>query len=650
MNPTQSPGLRPRWGDAVRRAQTWRHAGRAEQSPAAHRDTSASPGAAPAGPVNALVDGGVWALVVYAVAVDLGCAAGAVSLGQVRYRVGDLGECTVWMWERLHGAGHQVPRPVLPHHQVGAAAALESLAAVLAQLAHETDPAADDPVVVTWRRVTTLATQPNDLDDGTEFPGWAMCGLWRALPALAAAVDELLVAERGGRARGEQVRLLGATGITTTGQLTAEVGVVADRAVVTAPAWPVDHGRRDLQSGPPTGYHLRFRDRATGTPGRHGIGPIPPEQLGDDTAAWTPTTPTPPGLRGAAIRLDIPLSVASIIGVAAHAELDRAAAGAADRDLANALRAAAPSTSRGRVLPRAMADTDDPQRLAAIGRLWALRDLELALAGDSTAARVAERRRRQELPEASPPATASQLTGHVANAHREREALQAAAGEPLQELVTGRPRAALLQWLDAVEYTTPPQRQALDGVRAGDTSLDAVRQLLAGEGFVEVLDDLTDHDCDHQRGVDLVAVHWEMAWLAVVHAAPAWRDPLGPLEFRTVRIYHQTRPVDPELVSYAHGAGTYGWVDGRRTAVWSGHITITATERSSAGSVRVRLAGLRAFGRPVAPWISPHPVHLDSASTDQQAVLDRLPQAVRELFGPCLTIYQPDTSAGQRPS
>lgn len=132
--------------------------------------------------------------------------------------------------------------------------------------------------------------------------------------------------------------------------------------------------------------------------------------------------------------------------------------------------------------------TDTQQQ--AVARLWELRAQELTWPGDSSPARIAERRLHDLVYQVcNPPQADAPVT--LQHDHPDVVPLRLAAGiRPPQQVVTGEDRATLLQWLpEVVRFTTTlQQRMALDGWRTNEDhfvvgSLDSARELLAGEGF-----------------------------------------------------------------------------------------------------------------------------------------------------------------------
>jgi hypothetical protein len=207
--------------------------------------------------------------------------------------------------------------------------------------------------------------------------------------------------------------------------------------------------------------------------------------------------------------------------------------------------------------------------------------------------------------------------------------------EPDQQLVTGRPRRELVQWLTAMSHATSKQVRTLDGL-GPDCDIAAARQFLAREGFVEVLDARGNADSGH-GAVDLLCVNTDTGLIATVTASDPWGR---GTQLSSISVAYNVAVLDLELFLTFRGAG--GMVfdsQDRATNLAFGSLTVHARQGWNNRSLRTTLAALRAFTAPVTPWIHPVwiPLGIDGVPADERrSIMSRLPQAVHELFGPHL--------------
>lgn len=569
-----------------------------------------------------------WALPVYAIAGETGQDVTTVSPAQLRYRLRDRDRYTMWLCARLQRMGHRV-------RNADAAAVTGDLdvdaALALLRVAKEaSSPASDDPVALFWRAATVVTGGTSEMSDGTIVKDRPSCTMWWDRREMIEQLDAVLVLERGGWPAGTRVRTRGVPHfIASDGRLAGEVDVSGDRAVVDSPTWAFDHDRRTLGDGPPTGYRLRYRALATGLGLWESSGRVPGGHLVLDLDPF----PGPTGLAGVVLP-DSPVSTAHAPSAGqVGSEIPPGGSGRPDEDFEAALDVFTliPEPETG------VAGIDDTVRAAALRRLWNLRDRELAMAGDSKPRRVAERIAARAIVAPEDPPTA-----------RELDSLDrltpppplASWCEPDRELVTGRRRAELLQWLpQVVHWCTAKQREALDGLNA-DSTLDDVRRLLADEGFVEVHD--VHGNVDSGTGdVDLILLIANTGLLASLHAPDNGNGPRP----ECVRVAYNAAELDSELVILYGNSGVAFDGQRRRTNVVYGTIYVnTRYPHWPGGSLKVQLAVLRAFCRPVMPWYHPVSLHIGRDGTpaeDQLRVIDALPSEIHELFGPHLRPRDP---------
>jgi hypothetical protein len=449
------------------------------------------------------------------------------------------------------------------------------------------------------------------------------CLLWEWRAAVIPQLDAVLVLERGGWPNGARVRTRGIPQyINGSGKLASEIGVSGDRAVIAAPVWHLDDIRAVIADGPPGNYELHYRELPTGLPSWTRSRPIAAQHLVEDTAPF----PDPDPL--AAIAASAAQST-SVDTVPQRASTENANPSTAQQHVVDELASMLDAPFRPALGPnwhRNMANTDDPHRVAAIRRLWELRDRELLFSGDSRPDRVLERTQRLRDQEKPP------YAADVAKAEYSTDRVQqgrASLGLTDQHLVSGKPRELLSQWLEAMAHCTPRQLEVMDGLKER-CSVDDVRSLLASEGFTEVA---TLNGIGGDAYLDVVAVQPDMGWLAITQA---WE-----LRPQCTRVYFNVELVDADILRLT--AWRQAWnefVDkaGRHPDIRVGDIYVPhhITDWSS---LRVELAALRAFGRSIAPWVESPAVHLgaDGAPANiQREALAALPSAVHSLLGPCL--------------
>jgi hypothetical protein len=573
----------------------------------------------------------LWALPIYAIAHQTGNSVTMVTAAQLRYRLHDRNAYTMWLFEQLDRMGHQVDHPTYPDFVRGRRADAHAARVESQLLRDNTSPQADDPVVRYWRQAILFTADTTEATDTTITTNPATCDLWSHRPEMIRLLDTLLVIERGGWPAGTRVRTHGVPHyVSPTGQLASECGVSPDRAIINAPSWALDHDRQTLADGPAAAYFLEFRrldDHTIGT--TVPFGPIPSTNLTVDVDAF-PGPAGPP-------QLVVPERPPTWPAAAAHADAQGGAQSKDDVRSDESDRLPLDELRPDRTeLPRAMANTDDPFRAAAIYRVWTLRDKELSSVGDSTPRRIAERIANRSYPDPEPSLSSRELATHERLDLNGQERPRAPWCEPDQQLVTGQPRKQLLQWLRAMSNATSKQCRALDGL-GPDSHIAAAREFLASEGFVEVLDARGNVDSGH-GGVDLICVNAPDGLIATVTGSDPWGK---GTQLHSIAVCYNIAALDEELV-WARGGegGTFFDSNRHRTNLLYGTFTVYPRDGWSHCSLRTALAVLRAFTRPITPWI--HPVRLtlgtDGVPDDERrSIIARLPEEVRELFGTMLT-------------
>lgn len=324
-------------------------------------------------------------------------------------------------------------------------------------------------------------------------------------------------------------------------------------------------------------------------------------------------------------------------------------------------------------------EADERYRALALEQLWRLRDSEILHAGHSSPAYIAARI-ANELGYPQPPRPRSKhvLDMEASRPISTRTPRRASWCDPDRQIVTGQHRAELLQWLPEVVglRTTAKQMAVLDGITAR-TSLTYVRELLASEGFEQVADvygnagpapqprALYDYVPVHEQAridaatvppaptgttvanrVALVLCARTDGFLATVHASAF--D--SAVRVQNVSVFYNVMILDQDAF-WAGVTGTHHLAtddDGALTTIQAGAIS-TMPVYPGGGSLRVGLAALRAFARPVAPWYDHPAVHYfaeGSGVTDRaEEILVGLPAWVHDLLGPRLISWDPGGSA-----
>lgn len=341
-------------------------------------------------------------------------------------------------------------------------------------------------------------------------------------------------------------------------------------------------------------------------------------------------------------------------------------------------------------------------RSVAIKRLWQLRDTELRAGGDSAPDRVAVRAANDPYSQRQRPPLYKELIDEE-NYRNLCVLENSLGAVPDRQLVTGGLRPYLSQWITQLTSydTTKRQHEAL-GDLDREATVEQLRLFMASEGFTEVLtasgpddrgfraadihypdvhspgvhhtdaahdrtDDTLTRDVDDRdladpaRGgsgsadanastgrdqaspgtadrvdrMDLVFVSPEIG-IATAHAI-RWLHRPEELYVRRVDIHYNVEVIDQGLTILG-GSYRYGRDENDRpTHVRCG--TLHWHPSVPAGSLRVRLAVMRAFTRPVLPWRYDVLVTVGDDGTPAQEridAIDRLPGYVRDLFGPCI--------------
>ncbi|WP_433531328.1 hypothetical protein ACQPYA_04245 [Micromonospora sp. CA-263727] len=322
---------------------------------------------------------------------------------------------------------------------------------------------------------------------------------------------------------------------------------------------------------------------------------------------------------------------------------------------------------------RTVVEADERSRARALDQLWRLRDEELIRAGHSTPEYIAVRVVTDPgYPKPPPPMLKHALDEEVSFMSRTVPVPVASWCDADRQIVTGLHREQLLQWLPQVvgSYATRRQMDVLDGITAR-TSLAFVRELLASEGFEQVCDvygnagpapepralydyrpmwALYDAVIEQQDAtgegvpdrVALVLCSRVDGFLATVYAV----DVGGGLKVQDVRVFHTVMVLDQELC-WASMGGSHSFAcdeHGTRTTIQVGSIGAQPAI-ASGGSLRVRLAALRAFTRPVKPWYARPYITFGNSGIDLLSRVDEiltgLPDWVHDLLGPQLTTPSP---------
>ncbi|MGH3997547.1 MAG: hypothetical protein ACRDTJ_08810, partial [Pseudonocardiaceae bacterium] len=290
-------------------------------------------------------------------------------------------------------------------------------------------------------------------------------------------------------------------------------------------------------------------------------------------------------------------------------------------------------------------DPAEKYRAAALARLWLLRDKELRGVGDSTPRRVAERITNDfGYPKPVDPPTLRELeqqeeAEHAHRAYGTWPHKWSPTAPPDRPLLTGRRRELMLQWLEQVtgRLTTNRVSSALDGLTSA-TTFTAARTFLASEGFVQVAnlhhnagapvtihdlrqphrasitiprDAIADPDDMDPGPIDLVFAHPADGHIATLHADALYNN---RRRHEDIRLWFKVLPLDHDMFARLSPSGSYQFDDdGANTAIFDGQ-----SQRSTAGSLRVQLAGLRAFTLPT--WTPLSRVWLGADSADQDVL------------------------------
>lgn len=601
-------------------------------------------------------------LLLYGIAGERSCEPLEVAGGWLRYQCNDPRSCLIWLYAQLRRMGHVVSPPLRVDEmrfrrwvdsRQGAVRRMDDAELGQDEWVHRM---VSDPVVKAWS-LATIFTKETDEYDGVEITWPATCRLVTALPQIASHLDDDILAERGGRSAGERVSSLAIAPYASPMGLTAvEFGVHPHRAIVEGPYWEMDHTARSIADGPPRGYHIRYRDLRTGESDSSAQDLVAAEHLADDAASWDPVTQ---------IAIAVPDALRAIPPLEPGQQLD--ATGRLDPFDAE-LRALshvhqdAPKPHEAQ--PR-LRDPAEKYRAAALARLWMLRDKELFEVGDSTPRRVAQRIANDPgYPQPLDPPTLRQLEQEeeVEQTHRAYGTWPrkwSPIAPPDRHLLTGRRRELMLQWLEQVtgSLTTARVSTALDGL-TGATAITAATTFLATEGFVQVADlhhnagapvavhDLrqphrasitvprdavADPDGLGSGPIDLVFAHPADGQIATLHA-DALRG--NRRRHEDIRLWFKVLPLDHAMFERLSPSGSYDFDgDDANTGIFDGQF-----QRSTGGSLRVQLAGLRAFTLPAWTPLSRVWLGADSADQDElhRELRDQAPDWLRPLL-PTLT-------------
>lgn len=563
--------------------------------------------------IGRIGDGGTrwWALLLYAACGDLDVAPVEVDAATLRYRVKGQESMMTWLAAQLQRMGHSVTHPGPPRGlpvfltpESDRAATLAAVGTHLATEDRERELAETDPVAAAWLVGSTVTQTGSEMSDGTLVSDPPYCPLWTFRMGAVAALDVLLLAERGGWGIGTRVRTVGVGHyLSPGGQTAAETGVLGDRAVIAAPMWELDHARRRVLDGPPVAYRLHYRARDTGLPRSSAASTAPAEALTLDVDPLdTPTVPTP-----------------------------------APRTATAVVAEPSPPQVPGPAAPIPVTPND--RQAAGLARLWDLYDTELRRVGDTHPRRLAERLIARAIPDPPAPVDSRTLAQYEEVSASRRGGGRSAPADPFtssaprspeRHVVTGPPREALLAWLPHVTswWTTPAQRAVLDGL-THDSGVDAARGLLLSEDFQPI----AGLPCLHEDDLDEMWIHPD-GWLANLHAA---NHRTRPDPTPQIRVWVQAIAVDAELAwTGAELNHTTITTDGGIATRLHGHLTANPQH---GGSLRVALACLRAATTPAIPWgypMSLHPGRDGTPDTNRHALYQALPTVARDLIAVCL--------------
>ncbi|WP_247758227.1 hypothetical protein [Crossiella sp. S99.1] len=578
---------------------------------------------------------------ILAIAGENGQAPATVTAAQLRHRLTDQTEYTLWLHATLQRMGYPLS-PLRVPGLGGRDADIDATATLLQELITSASPASDDPVITVWRHAARISGGTSEMTCGTVVDEPMTCPLWTRRAEMIAELDTLLIHDHGGYPAGTWVRTRGIPGyIDPSGQTAAELGLVADRALISGPAWTHDEQARQVIV-PPTSYFLRFRpldpSHWSAAVSSSRFGPVPQDNLELDLAGFPLNTASPTPRPHPATRAEpadphlTPPAVAP----------DGRESPDPDSDTREALTFLDPDRSAH--LPRALANTEDPSRAAALRRLWRLRDQELTHCGETDPKHIAERVAAGSwFPPEQPRHFDALLFSEQLRQTGHYTTRRADWCEPDQPLLLGEPRQQMLAWLDALRRCSRRQATELDGWDP-PVRLPALRRMLAGEGFTEVLD-VHDNVDAGQGSVELFLVHHGQGWLASVSAVDHGDGP----EPSHVTIYFNTAAVDREMLAllpYDGGLARDKHDPDAATNIHAGHFTVRYRKGRPYRSLRLPLTMLLALGRPVLPWYSPPSLYLGPGGTPpqvQQSMLDRLPPEVHTLLGPNLTLRLPPT-------
>lgn len=605
-------------------------------------------------------------LVLYATAGERNRDADAVEAAWLRYRLDDPDALLTWLCAQLQRMGHTVRAP-LRLEDPATRTVDDSRAVSMSSLLHaDVD---EDPVAWAWTRTTLFTAEEVEVAE-TRIMMSPRCPLLDVRPSLCQRLDDLLVIERGGWGRGARVAARGVPPYSgPLGTTAAEDGVHPYRAVVLAPRWSADHTAHTIVPGPPRAYRVAYRGARDGIPVIDAAAVVGAEHLHQDLGPWHQAPEATAGAAEASMAtapeesgpeiahppsvLASPIGAKHRGGPGGTLEAHAAAWAEAETEKVRAEQAAVFLRTHDALRDPLPEDPHQRYRATALVRLWELRDRELARAGDSTPERIAERITSElGYPKPLRPPTSRQLATDEQIRKRTPAPRWSPDAVPDQQLVTGLRREQLVQWLPHVTdaWTTPRQHEALDGV-TGRPTLTQLRALLAVEGFVQIADlhrtggiPITPADLapgllarplpapDGLRSgpVDLVLAHPSDRLLAVLHA-----DQISGAELTLVSctVYFRVIPLDRDLVGTVFRTVQYERDPaGQLTGVQHGRF---ATHPLGKGSLRVRLAVLRAFTQP-APEPLP-PVHLGA---DRDAV-HRQPELYRLLLEQAPTWARP---------
>lgn len=213
----------------------------------------------------------LWALMVYATAVETDLHVDDVDLPRLRYRLGEAtwaedeplasARCLRWLAAELRSAGHNVEVSDEPASPLTARdAALIAAADHHRQAQYREDPRRDDPVVTAWNHITNWTAEIESAGGGSDGLTWparqyATRPYGRQWWRMLRRVDNALLADQGGHGVGATIRTTDA--VAAHRCALTPVDIRCDVTIVQ-PRWTFDHATRSIAHGPPPAYIIDY--------------------------------------------------------------------------------------------------------------------------------------------------------------------------------------------------------------------------------------------------------------------------------------------------------------------------------------------------------------------------------------------------------